>query len=411
MFKILFVFQFLLLMSLNYLIFYKKKSSFTNYLLFVLFKINILFLVVFYNERLLQIVYIFYLFLIMPILFIFIKENEKKNIEINLKKEYIIFLFAVILLLVFSTGCKNIKINYPLYKNEIKLEFTPGSIIAVDKNTIIIAHLNGNKAYFYDVENLKEIKAIRTGQSPVKLKIFDKKIFAVNNLGNSITIYDPNNETNENISCGGLYPSSIEFNKWKNLLYVSNMGSDNIAVIDLNTGVLKNKIKVGKWPADIYFSQEKYLYVCCKYTNTIEIIDAEKEQHIFTKVHTGISPTQIIPISKKELAILNEWEYVFNYKSTIVLFNKVNYKVNESIKVDGGIFYGVVSKSQRYLIISVPVKDKVIFVDIKARKKIHELNLEDDTPRYLALSEDGKQLFISAQNSKKIIVVDLKDFS
>ncbi len=239
----------------------------------------------------------------------------------------------------------------------------------------------------------------------------DKKIFIVNYLGDSITVYDPENEIIENLPCGGMHPSSIEFNKEKNLLYVANMETNNIAIIDLAAKTIKNRIKVGKWPADIYLSSDKYLYVCCKYTNTIEIIDAEREKHIFTKVHTGISPTQILPINKKELAVLNEWEYVFNYKSTIVLFNRLTYKVNESIKVDGGIFYGVISKSNRYMIISVPLKDKIIFVDIKARKKIHELNLEDDTPKYLALSEDGRQLFISAQNSKKLIIVELRDFS
>ncbi len=417
MFKILLILQFFLLLMIGYFIFYKKENSFINKILFIFIKTHILFLIVFYNKNFSQIIFIIYLFFIIPVLFLFIKENKERNvsirndIKIDFKKEYILFLLAIILLLIFSSSCTNIKINYPTYKNEIKFKFTPGCITTKDKNTILIANENENKIYFYDLKNFKITKTIRTGNLPVKIKIFNKKIFIVNYLGNSITVYDLENEIIENLPVSGQHPSSIEFNKEKNLLYVANMGTNNITIIDLITKTIKNKIKVGKWPADIYLSPDKYLYVCCKYTNTIEIIDAEREKHIFTKVHTGISPTQILPINKKEFAVLNEWEYVFNYKSTIVIFNRLNYKVKESIQVDGGIFYGTISKSNKYMIISVPEKDKIIFVDVKARKKIHELNLEDDTPKYLALSEDGKQLFISTQNSKKIIVIDLKDFS
>jgi hypothetical protein len=128
-------------------------------------------------------------------------------------------------------------------------------------------------------------------------------------------------------------------------------------------------------------------------------------------VQTGISPTKILPLNNKELAILNEWEYVFNLKSTIIIFDMYNYKINDSIKVDGGIFDGTLSKSKKYIYVSVPAKDKILFVNIKSKQKVHELNLEDDIPRYLAISEDGKQLFISAQNSKKLIIIDLKGFN
>lgn len=66
-------------------------------------------------------------------------------------------------------------------------------------------------------------------------------------------------------------------------------------------------------------------------------------------MQTGISPTRILPLNNKELVILNEWEYVFNLKSTIIIFDRADYKVNNSIKVDGGIFDGVVSKSKKYI--------------------------------------------------------------
>ena len=404
-------FIFFQIFLLLFFILFKDYNKISNQLLLIFVKINIFFVVFFMPSKVQMIFFIIYAAMVILILFIFLILSKNIKIYTEFKREYFLFLAALFILLFFGQGCINGN-KYPSYHNEIKLNFEPGKIFVLNKDIILIAAENSNRVFEYDLKNNKIIKTIKTGYSPLDIKYFNKKIFISNYLGNSITIYNPEDDTSQNIQSGGLNPCDIEINKEKRLIYVANMSSNNVTVIDLNGNKIKTKISTGKWPSDLYLSQDnRYLYVTCKYTNTIEIIDAENEKHIFSKVQTGISPTKIIPLNNKELAVLNEWEYVFNLKSTIIIFDMYNYKVNDSIKVDGGIFDGTLSKSKKYIYISVPTKDKILFVNVKSKQKVHELNLEDDIPRYLAISEDGKQLFISAQNSKKLIIIDLKGFN
>lgn len=409
MFEFLIVFQFFLL--LLFFILFKENNKISYQILLIFIKINIFSVIFFMLGHIQMIFFILYAILFISFLFIFIALSKNIKIDTEFKKEYFLFLIAIFILFIFSQGCIN-KIEYPSYHNEIKLDFTPGKILVLNKDRIFIAAENSDKVFEYDLKNNKIIKTIKTGYSPFDIKYFNKKLFISNYLGNSITIYNIEDGSAQNIQSGGLNPCGLEINKERKLIYVANMSSNNVTVIDINEKKIKTKIATGKWPSDLYLSQDnKYLYVTCKYTNTIEIIDVENEKHIFTKVQTGISPTRILPLNNKELVILNEWEYVFNLKSTIIIFDRANYKVNNSIKVDGGIFDGVVSKSKKYIYVSVPAKDKILFVNVKSKRKVHDLNLEDDIPKYLAISEDGKQLFISAQNSKKLIIVNLKDFN
>ena len=75
--------------------------------------------------------------------------------------------------------------------------------------------------------------------------------------------------------------------------------------------------------------------------------------------------------------------------------------------MDGGIYDGILSKSKKYLYVSVPLKDKLIFIDIQKRLKVHEILFENDTPKWIDVSKDGKTLFITGQHTKKLIMYEI----
>ena len=69
----------------------------------------------------------------------------------------------------------------------------------------------------------------------------------------------------------------------------------------------------------------------------------------------------------------------------------------------------MLSKSKKYLYVSVPLKDKLLFIDIKKRQKVYEMNFENDTPKWIDLSADGKTLYITGQHTKKLIMLEVND--
>ena len=326
------------------------------------------------------------------------------------RSNFIYLIAALALLAVFASGCKSGESQLPAVTDELKLSFVPAKIISPADDELYVASERGKSITVYYMDTKLKKTTIASGYMPVDMLISSGKLYAANKSSNTITIHDLETGKGSNINSGGAYPCALAINQQKNKLYVANLGSNTVTVIDLaaQTKTVTRKIPVGKWPSDLYLSPDnRYLYVCCKYTNTIQVIDAEKEQPVFTKVDTGISPSKMVPLTKREIAIINEWEYAFNHQSTILVFDRINYTLKYDIMVEGGIFDALLSKSKKYMYLTVPLKDKVVFVDLKKRQTVFELVFKDDTPRWLALSQDKKTLYVASQNSKKIFTVSL----
>jgi YVTN family beta-propeller protein len=320
--------------------------------------------------------------------------------------------FTAALLLIFAFGgCGSKPALMPAVAYELPLKFMPGRLAAAGGGEIYISAEREKNVYQYSVKTGKKIKSIPCGYGPGEILVKNGRVYVANEKGASVTVYDPVSDTAETFDCGGEYPGALALNAEKNLLYVANTGSSNVAVIDLKARAVKNRIITGRWPSDLYLSQDnKVLYVACKYTNTVQMIDAEKEEFLFTRIETGVSPVQLISLDKRYMAIINEWEYAFNQQSAILVFDKKDYDVESSIRVDGGIFNGALSKSRKYLFISEPQKDRVVFVDVRKKQAVHSMEFKDCAPRWLALSKDGRELYISAPGTKKVITVAVNGF-
>ncbi len=329
------------------------------------------------------------------------------------RRDFVIFIVFIFILLAGGTGCAKKEIKMPEIKGSIKLSFIPSVVLPDEKNNgVYIGSERGRRVYFYDIASKKRKKTIKTGRYPADIVIGTHKIYIANKRSNTVTIFNTINEKSVNIRTGGIRPSAICVSTEEDRLYAANTGSSNVAIIDLVTNKRIKKIYTGKWPSDLYLApDDKLLYVSCKYTNTVEIIDTVKKHHLFTKVDTGVSPIKIIPLNKNEIAILNEWEYAFNHKSTIIIFDTGEYALKRSIMVPGGISGGALSKSKKYLYISSCLREKLFFIDVESGKKVFELGMEGGTPKKMALSEDGGTLYVTAPGSKKIIMVSVNGLS
>jgi hypothetical protein len=323
-------------------------------------------------------------------------------------KGFIVLCLAMIFLALFSAGCGKNSSSMPEIAGEYKLDFVPSKIAMQSNDEIFVGAERGRAVYIFDTDNFNKKSSIAAGYMPVDMVFYLDKLFTANKASNTITMHDMLNGKSTQVPCGGESPSAIAVNGARGVLYVANTGSSSVSVIDIKAEEpsVKKIMQVGKWPSDLYLSPDnRYLYVCCKYTNTVQIIDAEKEEPVFTRIDTGISPSQFVPISGRDIAIINEWEYVYNHQSSIIIFDRIHYSMEYDIMVDGGIFDAALSGSKRYLYISVPLKDKIIFVDIKKRETAFELRFKDYLPKWVCVSKDGKWLYAACQQSEKIVKI------
>ncbi len=393
------ILAFLLILA-GYYFFIKNNYKF---IILLTLKFFVLFFILNVEENL----YVIYLFFILCFLYILFSVPQKTTGPRY--KEYILFLLTIIFIFLFS-GCGKKDIKMPEVEINYKLNFIPSDICVINNEKILAGAERENKIAIIDLNTGRMNKTINSGLNPVKIIVKNNYVYSANKSSSNITIYNLANGETTSMSSGGQYPSALALNSEKKLLYVANAGSSNIAVIDIKNKEIKSKINTEKWPADILITRDyKYLYVPCKYTNVIQLIDAEKERCLFTKIETGVSPTQLIELNKRYIAIINEWEYSFNQQSTINVFDIKDYDLKYNIRVDGGIFRGVLSKSKKFLYVTVPLKDKIIFVDVDKKRKVFEITRKDSTPKYIAISPDGNYVFVSCQTSKEIIKIRVNE--
>lgn len=272
---------------------------------------------------------------------LFILSSARGGIEGNKTREYVVFVFSLGLLLIFASGCTSSEnMKMPVVSRQMNLNFTASCLTAGDNGEVYAGFERTGAVSVIDTVNGKNLSAFTAGLMPVEIILSGKKIYTANKMSNSVTIYDTEKPAGISVASGGTYPSALALDAVNNKLYVANMGSNNVAVIDLSApgARVKALIPTGKWPSDLYLAPDnRYLYVCCKYTNTVQIIDTERGLLVFTKIDTGISPSQLVPLNKKEIAIINEWEYTYNHSSSIIVFNRISYDLEYDMTIDGGI--------------------------------------------------------------------------
>jgi DNA-binding beta-propeller fold protein YncE len=138
------------------------------------------------------------------------------------------------------------------------------------------------------------------------------------------------------------------------------------------------------------------------------VAETEKRQIVFTRAQTGTSPVALLQLNKKELAVVNEWEYSYNGKGSVTVFDMVQYRITESVIVPGGPSAGAVSRSRRHIFLSVPLKDEVVSVNVKTGRTEHTIKFEAGAlPGNMAFSKDGRKLFVASRKADKITVIQV----
>lgn len=323
------------------------------------------------------------------------------------KKEYYITAVILILSLVFFQGCAG-KPEMPAIKGEIKLDFTPGELYVSQDDELIVGSQTGTSVKVFG-SDLKEKYSFQAGAYPCDIIKQDKKIITADRLSGTVTFFDTAAKEGYSVSTGGQYPSAVAYDAKKGLIYASNMGSSAVSVIDAAQKKVTGRIESGRWPSALYLSPDgRYLYIACKYTNTIEVAETEKRQIVFTRAQTGTSPVALLLLNKRELAVVNEWEYSYNGKGSVTVFDMEKYRITDSMIVPGGPFGGAVSRSKRHIFLSVPLKDEVVSVNVKTGETEYSVKLKPGSlPGSIAVSRDGRRLYAASRTEDKIIVIQV----
>lgn len=205
----------------------------------------------------------------------------------------------------------------------------------------------------------------------------------------------------------GANPVEIIPSPDKRLLYVTNRGLDEVAVIDIKSRNIKLRIKMGQGthPHNMRFSPDgRYLVVGHNQNEYASIIDTASNKVIstprITDSNSGASGVAITPDGR--------FAYVTAmYRKEISI---INLKRMERVSVikDLPDCAAIVIEPKSAMAYFSNSLNRVSILDIKTNKIVGHV-MVGDTPNYITLSMDGRLAFVTNYWSSSVSVIDLKE--
>lgn len=264
------------------------------------------------------------------------------------------------------------KVNLETFKEECKINLRLDALsrvgphgICTYKNNIIVANSYGNSISIIDIDSDEVIESFFIGMHCNDVVVCNDNAYIICGESNNVIVFDlTKNKIIEEIPCGN-HPHSIDIDRQKNILIVTNMESDNITMIDCNDRENIHTIRVGRYPTKAIFTSDgNYILVCesnigTDYCGAISIISAINRKLLF-RIAVGNSPVDFYHD--------NNYCYVSNFgEGSISILNLKNNKEMKKVQV-GGMPRGII-KIQEYIYAGDNYNNLLLRMDILSEKK------------------------------------------
>jgi len=237
-------------------------------------------------------------------------------------------------------------------------------------------------------------------------------------------------------------PSDMVLSPDKKTLYVSNRGTDELAIIDLRTDKVTRRIKTGVHPHFMRFTPDKkylivvnnqddratildaatlkvvgrpqiddgasgvavtgdnrFAYIPSIYLDNISVIDLEKMERVST-IKSSV-PMAIIRPPGSDLA------YFCSHRDRVSILDTKTNDITGEIPAGDTPSHTTLSEDNSLLFVTNALSDTLSVIDIKKEQNIKEIKVGDE-PISSTLSPDGKLLFVvnyGGRNEKSSISV------
>ena len=197
----------------------------------------------------------------------------------------------------------------------------------------------------------------------------------------------------------GSNPAEVIPSSDKKLLYVSNRGHDEIAVIDVKSGKVTSRIKTGIHPNFTKITPDgRYLVVANNQDNHATVID------LSTNAVVG-RPSEGLGASGVAITDDNRYAYITSiYDDDISVIDLGNMERVRIIKVRGAMAI-VIPHGSRFAYLCSN-RNSISILDIAANEVVGSIPV-GDTPNYITLSSDGARAFVTNALSNTLSVIDL----
>jgi YVTN family beta-propeller protein len=275
------------------------------------------------------------------------------------------------------------------------------------------------------------------------------RVWVPNERGGKVVVIDPATLEIVNRLDVGTYPEHVSPSWDGQRLYVNNMNSDSMTVIDPRTGMVTGEVSV-PFPYNLYFTPDgsraivvqdmlrgapkdenglrfltnpgfeevgfvpirwagadhldfssdgKFLYLSCEYSGRVAVVDVEKMK-VTAEIAVGGFPTDVrLAPDGRHLFVANQLLH-----NLTVIDTETN-KVVELVKLQEGSHGLALGRDATVLFVTNRLAGSVSVVDVETWQVIETWRI-GGSPDMVAVSADGRQLWISNRWNRSVVVVD-----
>ena len=208
----------------------------------------------------------------------------------------------------------------------------------------------------------------------------------------------------------GSQPKSIEFSPNGDYMAVALLNGSGVEIYSLGDMQLYIQLNPpDEWSEKkgfvetVFFKTRNELWVSQMTTGQIHVFDTVNWKYI-RSFDCGGSWPKVITLNKNE-----DTAYVSNWISKdISIIDTADYKVKETIAVNG-IPRGIsISPDQNFLYVSNFTSGDINKIDIGGKKVVKNIDLGEGALRHVVISEEDKKLYVSDMYNGTVSVLDLK---
>lgn len=270
-----------------------------------------------------------------------------------------------------SSDCLS-KVNLDVFKEECKITLNSDRMnkigphgICSYNNQLLIANSYDNSLSIIDINQGREVENHYIGMHCNDVVVCDDKAYIICGELNNVVVFDlKSKKVIEEIPCGNL-PHSIDVNREKKLLLISNMGNDSITLIYYGEkGFVKN-VRVGEYPTKALFTVDgRYILVCesnigSDFRGSLGIVSL-KNFHLLYRISLGNSPVDMYCDEK--------YCYVSNFGDGTVSIVDINYYEELKCIITGGMPRGI-KKLGNNIYVGDNYNDLLIKIDMNNESK------------------------------------------
>lgn len=204
----------------------------------------------------------------------------------------------------------------------------------------------------------------------------------------------------------GKSPNFIAISDDEKRMYATSFGTDELIGLDLDKGVVDQRIKVGSSPLGFALIEKgKFALVACKDNGIVTVVDLVSSR-VIGDINTGGYPNSVTVSPRGYRAYVTD--YGRSREGRLHILDIRDRRISATMEVGAAPFRSVVSPFNEYVYVIMGGDNEVWVIDPDRQAVLGKISV-GKAPDGIAMAPDGKHVYVANSQSNDLSIIDTEN--